>query len=88
MTLYNVTVLVETKTVTISVWFYNKWWVMFSHFLNSVKKFPCLSYNCSNLNTVSYKGISYKTILSVPRNFLNHLRTYISTGGGKLGSQA
>ena len=61
---------------------------MFSHFLNSVKKFPCLSYNCSNLNTVSYKGISYKTILSVPRNFLNHLRTYISTGGGKLGSQA
>ena len=34
------------------------------------------------------KGISYKTILSVPRNFLNHLGTYISTGGGKSGSQA
>ena len=47
-----------------------------------------LSYNCSNLSIVSCKGIFYKTILSLPRNFLNHLRTYISTGGGKSGSQA
>ena len=41
-----------------------------------------------NLSTISYKDISYKTILSAPRNFLNHLSTYISTGGGKSGSQA
>ena len=59
--------------------YYNKWCIMFRHFLNS-KNLPYLSYNCSNLSTISYKGISHKTILSVPRNFLNHLRTYISTG--------
>ena len=55
-----------------SVWLYKKRWdlfstqALFSHFLNLKKNiFPFFLTIAKNLSPVSYKGVSYETILSV-----------------------